>query len=78
MTKEERQIFEKLEQLKIKPGEVLRASYFQPGGKEPLFVTTEKIDGSFTLYGVNGTALQKVMSSDNIATLENYVLPRLK
>lgn len=59
MTEDEKKIFENLEQLSIKVGEELKTSYFKPGSKEPLFVITEKIDGTFTLYRVNGKTLKR-------------------
>lgn len=78
MEKENWVIFEKLEQLKVKAGETLRTSYFKSGGKEPQFAITEKMDGTLTLYRVNGKALEKMQSSSGVAALEAVILPLLK
>lgn len=78
MEREDWKIFEELEGLKFRPGETLKTSYFRSGGRHPLFVITEKIDGTATLYRVDGQTLQKVQSADNIKSLEALVLPQLK
>lgn len=78
MTQEERAVFDNLEDLKLKPGETLRTSYFKKGGKEPLYVSTVKIDGTFTLYKVAGKKLTKVQSANNPHALEDLILPELK
>lgn len=79
MTNEERnKIFEFLESLKPKAGETLCTSHFKKDGKEPLYVTTVKIDGTFTLYRVEGKKLTKVQSANNPHTLEDLILSELK
>lgn len=79
MTPEERKkLFDKLALLKLKAGESLRTSYFKPGGLEPLFVVTVKVDGTFTLYSVSGQTLKKIQSAASIKTLEGFVLPHIK
>ena len=79
MAPEERQkLFENLARLKLKAGETLKTSYFKPGGLEPLFVATDKIDGTFTLYSVNGQTLKKIQSAASIKALEELVLPHIK
>lgn len=78
MTQEEKAIFDYLEDLKLKPGETLRTSYFKKGGKEPLYVSTVKIDGTFTLYKIAGKKLTKVQSANNPHVLEDLILPDLK
>lgn len=79
MTPQERKkLFDKLAQLKLKAGESLRTSYFKPGGLEPLFVVTVKVDGTFTLYSVSGQTLKKIQSAASIKTLEGFVLPHIK
>lgn len=77
MDKERKEIFDRLEQLKIKAGETLKASYFKPGGTEPLFVITDRVDGTFTLYSVDGTTLKKMQSASSVKTLEAVILPQL-
>lgn len=72
------EIFDLLESLKLKPGETLRTSYFKKGGKEPLYVSTVKIDGTFTLYRVEGKKLAKIQSANNPHVLEDLILPELK
>jgi hypothetical protein len=78
MTQEEKTVFDFLENLKMKPGETLRTSYFKKGGKEPLYVSTVKIDGTFTLYKVDGKKLTKIQSANNPHTLESLILQELK
>ena len=78
MTQEERAAFEFLEDLKMKPGETLRTSYFKRGGKTPLYVSTVKIDGTFTLYKVEGKKLTKIQSASNPHVLEDLILLELK
>ena len=79
MVNEERnKIFDFLENLKLKAGETLCTSYFKKEGKVPLYVTTVKVDGTFTLYRVEGTKLTKVQSANNPHTLEDLILPALK
>jgi hypothetical protein len=75
---ERNEIFALLESLKLKPGETLRTSYFKKGGKEPLYISTVKIDGAFTLYRVEGKKLTKVQTANNPHTLEELILPELK
>ena len=77
MTQDEKSVFDLLESLKLKPGETLRTSYFKKDGKEPLYVTTVKIDGAFTLYRVNGSKLTKIQSASNPHALEDLILPEL-
>lgn len=77
-TEERKEVFENLEHLKLKPGEVLRTSYFNAGGKEPMFVITEKADGTFTLYDVDGKGLKKIQSAASVQSLDAYVAPKLK
>lgn len=79
MVNEERnKIFDFLENLKLKAGETLCTSYFKKEGKVPLYVTTVKIDGTFTLYRVNGSKLTKIQSASNPHVLEDLILPELK
>ena len=79
MTPEEKkELFNKLEQLKLKPSETLKTSYFKPGGSEPLFVITDKTDGTFMLYSVDGQTLRKIQSASSIKTLEAFALPHIK
>lgn len=78
MTQEEKSVFDLLESLKLKPGETLRTSYFKKGGKEPLYISTVKIDGTFTLYQVNGSKLTKIQSASDPHALEDLILAELK
>lgn len=74
MSSENKKIFEQLEQLKLKPGETLKESFFTSGGQEPLFVITGKIDGTFTLYSVDGQTLKKVQTASSVTPLQGLAL----
>ena len=78
MEQESKDVFKRLEQLKVKPSETLKVSYFNSGGNGPSFVITDKIDGTFTLYGVSGDVLSKLQTANTIKALEAIVLPKLK
>lgn len=66
------EVFHFLEQLNIKAGETLKESLFKAGANRPSFVITDKIDGTFTLYEVEGNKLKKVKTATDIKLLTDY------
>lgn len=79
MTEAERkQVFDFLDQLKTKPGETIKGSLFKAGALTPSFVITDKIDGTFTLYKVEGKTLKKVQTAKTVKPLEDAALAQMK
>lgn len=64
--------FDFVAKLPVKAGESVKATISKPGTDTPTFVITQRIDGLFVMYSVEGGKLKKLSTADNVRELETF------